>query len=447
MSSAGRTTATRVVLAPHVGFADVADAMAGWTGGATDLAPWLAGEPVSARWRRNEAEVSYSANPALGLRVLEGSGLREVAQLPAAMTVDQASWLAGSADPAEAALGVTALGLLGDAAALPDLERTASHRATEPAVAGAATLAVRRIGLAALVTGADRIAERRAERPEQDPVLGLLRPVSVRRQVLRAFLADPPDDRTRVLEVVRAGLADDDWEVRWTAVLGAHDRHLSELLLPIRRCPMGPDRGQRPVLEALRDVVGHRLAGTRSTIPGADRIEALLDDDSVEYDAAFLLVRALRHPLPDPPDDRAPAGFTRVPAVPHWLGHAETGVRRVAPGSSFAIATSPVLDVRCERVDAVLRDQETTGRRLRLPTPDELEMATRGPDGRRFPWGNAREPGWRRAVSPWGLAGPIQTTEWVAVDGVMLAVPSAHGGCGLRPVPAERAAVRGVIDE
>ena len=48
-------------------------------------------------------------------------------------------------------------------------------------------------------------------------------------------------------------------------------------------------------------------------------------------------------------------------------------------------------------------------------------MATRGPDGRRFPWGNAREPGWRRAVSPWGLAGPLRTAEWVDVDGAMLA--------------------------
>lgn len=437
----------RLVLAPEVGFAEVAEALASWDGGASDLTPELGGEPLAAHWTMGGAEIFYSANPALGLRVLDGSGLQDVGALPADLTGDRALWLAASADPGEALLGVTALGLLRDPAALRHLDRIRSDPTVEPALAGAADLATRRIGLAALVAGAGRIGDRRARHPDRDPVLGLLGSASVRRQVLRLFLADPPEDRERLLDVIRAGLADPDWEVRWSAVLGAHDRHLPEVLLAIRRCAGGPDRSQRPLLDALRDVVGHRLAGTRSAIPGASQIEALLDGELVLPDADFILVHALRHPVPESAEDSAPDGFTGVPAVPHWLGHAHVGFRRTAPDAAYTISTSPVTDVSHDDVAAALRALgDAKGQRLRLPTAEELEMATRGPDGRRFPWGNAREPGWRQATSPWGLADPLLSAEWVDVDGGVLAIPATRqGGCGLEPGPAANGALRGIV--
>ena len=121
-----------LVLAPEVTFTDVAQALSGWNGGPADLTPELGGEPVVARWTKGDAEVSYSANPAIGLRVLQGDGLRLLSHDLPALTVAGALELARSADAGaeDVLLGVTALGLLGDRgrAALPG----AAGRARRP---------------------------------------------------------------------------------------------------------------------------------------------------------------------------------------------------------------------------------------------------------------------------------------------------------------------------
>jgi hypothetical protein len=279
-------------------------------------------------------------------------------------------------------------------------------------------------------------------------VFGLLGPTAIRRQVLRGFMADPPAERHRRLDVVSAALADDDWEVRWSAVVGAHDLGLSETVLAVRRCPVGEglDRGQREVLEVLRDVVGHRLVGEGPTRPGAARLAAILDGDDTDPDAPFLLVTSLRRPLPDEPDAAGPSGFLRVPAVPHWLGGNDTAIRRTTPTASYLIAATPLPDVPREDVLQRLEDLAAdVGRACRLPTPEELEMATRGPDGRRFPWGNAREPGWQRALSPWGLPEPLLVPEWVASDEGAAALPPSRHGCGAAPEQVRTAALRPVV--
>jgi len=56
----------------------------------------------------------------------------------------------------------------------------------------------------------------------------------------------------------------------------------------------------------------------------------------------------------------------------------------------------PLKDVSCEDADAYCRwlSARAAGRWIyRLPTEDEWEKAARGVDGRRFPWGDANEPG------------------------------------------------------
>jgi hypothetical protein len=439
------STSQRLVLEPAASFISVARQLEGWDGGATDLVAGLGDEPISARWTRGDLEVRYSANPAIGLRVIEGSGVAEVAGRLPSLTGERAVLLAGSSDPGEVLLGITALGLLGDLRALPTLERLVASR--DASTRGAAELAIRRIGMTALSIGAERVQDRRRAHPDRDPVLGLLVPLAVRRQVLRQILADPPDDTTRLRDVVAAGLRDEDWEVRWSAVLGAHDRRVDGVLMAIRECPVGKalDLHDRETLEVVRDVVGHRLAGTESTHPGASRISALLDGTTADHDDAFLLVTALRESVPDePPNDD---GYVVVDAEPHWLGGAGSPVRRVRPDAPFAIAVDPEPEVEVAAIDFRLRELSSiTGRVLRLPTRDELEMGTRGTDGRRFPWGNGRERDVRAVRSPWGLALPLATPEWVTDEGGVLAKPSARSGCGAEPREAERAALRVVVE-
>jgi hypothetical protein len=406
-------TRFRLVLAPGLRYDDVAQALADWEGGSTDHLPALGGEPISARWTRGADEITYSANAAIGLRVLEGTGLDRTDL--ASMSTEEALRLSGSTVEEEALLGATALGLLVDPVRV----------------------------------GAEGIAAHRAAHPDRDPVFGLLGAAADRRQVLRGFLADPPPTRTRQLDVVRAALADDDWEVRWSAVIGAHDLGLSETALDVRRCPVGraPDRDQREVLEVLRDVVGHRLAGGPSTTPGAAEIAAILDGDDIDPGPPSLLVTALRRTALDEVEADVPADFVQVPVEPHWLGGNGTPVRRVTPGAPYAIAAAPVPDVPAEQVQQRLAELTAEmGRPCRLPTADELEMAVRGPDGRRFPWGNARESGWRLARSPWGLTEPLLEAEWVAGE-TAAALPASRRGCGAAPERMATASLRPVLGD
>jgi hypothetical protein len=439
------TGSERLVLDPDVAFRDVENALSAWRGGALDRTARLGGEPVAARWTRDGAEVRWSANPAIGLRVLEGSAAAGLEGLLPLLTPDRAVELACSSDPGDALLGVTALGLLEDVTSLPVLAELAAS--PEPAVRGAAELASRRIGLAVLAAGAERVAMRRQHHPDRDPVLGLVQPVSARRQVLRQVLADPPADRTRLMELVAAALADEDWEVRWSAVLGADRHRLAELLPALRHCPTPGfvGSGIREILEAVRDVVGHRLVGRPSQHPGAARVGALLEGDNRLRDLPFLLVTALRTPVPDTPDARP--GFAHVPAVPHWLGGPQHGVR-LARLHAFEIAAATEPDVLLAELPGRLRVlSRVHGVALRLPTPDELEAATRGPDARRYPWGNGRERKVHLVASAWGLAQPLIAPEWVQTPTGPMAVQVPRYGFGESPVPASSASLRPVVYE
>jgi hypothetical protein len=184
-----------------------------------------------------------------------------------------------------------------------------------------------------------------------------------------------------------------------------------------------------------------------------------------EFDAMFLLVHALTTPF-DPgkgPDAlprhvvRTGAGYalrrSRLPVVwvaplPCWLGDADIGdqnsslinnidgidnliknpLRRVVPSTGFFVATQPLSQAmiqwilaggkgadpggsyhgeagcsfeRARQVVAALAEIE--GASVDLPTADQWEIAARGPDGRRYPWGNGIEPMAGKRASPWGL--------------------------------------------
>jgi hypothetical protein len=439
-----------IVLEPDVGFDAVAAALGEWDGGPADRHGWLAGEPISANWTRGGREVHYSANPAINLRVLSGSGAADAAAALPALQPERIRALARSEDLESALLGITAAGLCEDLGATGDLEALAGDE--RPEVAAAASLALRRLGATVLQVGADRIAERRRRAPGRDPVFGLLGPPEARRQLIRELTAAPPATRARRLELVRAALHDDDWEVRWSAVLAAHDLRLAELLLDIRQCARADraHRVDREILEALREAVGRRLAGSEPSLPGALRVLAILDGAREPYDRASALIGALRRPLPATEPGPAPEGFSTVPAVPHQLGDPEVPgapPRTSVPARPIAIRRDVLPDVPAAGVPEALDALSARlGARLRLPSPDELEMAARGPDGRRHPWGNGRERRTAAVDSPWGLRRPLDGPEWVARDGELLALGPAHECCcGPLGRPAS-AALRPVLD-
>jgi hypothetical protein len=133
-----------------------------------------------------------------------------------------------------------------------------------------------------------------------------------------------------------------------------------------------------------------------------------------------------------------------VPPVAHWLGDDElrtplaNPARRLAPPGGFYIDAEP--RGRATFVEA-LHEAETVARRIGrqaiLPPPDLWEMAARGPDGRRFPWGANGTERARVDLSPWGTAGMTTGTgEWLAErfsDG-----SAAVAGGGEAPNPAWR---------
>jgi hypothetical protein len=472
--------------------------------------PILPGEPEWVIWSAGEppATLIYTFNPAVRLRVLAFSGAdasvqlnRTAAFLPH-LSGGEIAELLGSDDPENAVLGLLAAEELSLAALLPAMEAL-----TESADDFVAEVAVRVAGnLLRNVAAAAR--EYLASRPRGADLLKEFAEYAgpaIRRQVVRTAGRDLKEGAEPALDfLLRAGLADPDWEVRASALLLAGRRGVRALADAAASAALPADgryglsQTDLRRLELLRSVVlGHLCGRPPEGAVGRHVLRCLLGENDGEFDGLYLMVHSLTVPLElDLPPERLPSAvapgyaglalarsglpLSWVAPVPCWLGEAEDGserpnpLRRVVPRSGYFVARRPLSRSQVDWILAggpdeppeavrepghpcsfaeALRLVEALsaieGTTLVLPTADQWEIAARGPDGRRYPWGNGleAEPEPERRLSPWGIEGMAgglpQWTRSVEGGAVFCGGPALT--CSIRTRPDGPGLVRPIL--
>ncbi|GAB4214987.1 MAG: hypothetical protein OHK0022_54340 [Roseiflexaceae bacterium] len=476
--------------------------------------PFIPGEPDLAEWHRPNADGSaarlvYTFAPASGLRALmaelpaqsDRAYVGPLAALPQ-LHAPEIAGLLGSDDQRNCLRGIQAAALLRDPALIAPLnallESPNPTLAREARAALVATLEQTLHNSATVLRALDQASPAPASKPTalDQALFSAVGDVRARRQLLRGMLRDGALG-SETEGVLSAALADADWELRASAMLVAARLRASSVRPLVARMPLpeGRNEGLDPtdlrVLKGLRQAALDLLDGrsppelTDAPLDSRPAIEAHLlrcaDGLPVAHtERAFLLAVALTQPLEPPAKPPLlPAGlherdgaywlgelaFVWVPPVPHWLGDdlprraLPNPIRHIVPARGFLIAARPLagpdgnwLSVGWEEAQRLCGEQgQRLGMPLRLPSADEWEMAARGPDGRRFPWGNGLERFGLRAISPWGARDTVGVVgQWCAAeDRPLLCGGPNQLRCSLRIAPASHttpAAVRPVLD-
>lgn len=457
-------------------------------------------EPMVAQWTHPDhgAQLTYTYYPATYLRTLQPDARVTEAEVGAIraelrfMTTDDATRLLTFPDVESLLLGLQIAQFQPDPQLLEPVAALLTH--PEPLVAEAAREAFRAVATGFFAETLPILAKQYADKPPEVLAFELLGEPQVKRQVLRwmGYVDIRKRNPTAIVATLHAALKDQDWETRVTAMLMAVRLGATSLAKEIQHVALpvdghdGIDGDDRRLLMALRDISVGLLQGAPippdlSDIPTTretmwQHLTRCVAGEAVAWHGrGFLLVHALTTPLELPdeipvtlPDGLIPfdawvwlgdINLMWVAPIPHWLGDelpknvVLNPIREHTPPHGFFIAQSPTDTLYTwEEAQAFCTALgKRYGTAVRLPTADEWEMAARGPDGRRFPWGNAFQDNGREEPSPWGLYQTVGIApQWVtgARGEPLICGDKAQLRCSVRKVPqvGMKAAVRVVVD-